>query len=59
MGSKFFAILDPAPNRWDKIAMAPDLPIPTVAAQELIQALGLQAHPEGGFFEILTGLKPR
>jgi uncharacterized protein len=51
MGSKFFAILDPAPNRWDEMAMASDLPLPTVAAQELIQALDLQAHPEGGFYK--------
>jgi uncharacterized protein len=51
MVSKFFAILDPTPWRWDEMAMASDLPLLTAAAQELIQALGLQAHPEGGFYK--------
>jgi uncharacterized protein len=51
MSSKFFAILDPAPWRWDEMAMTSDLPLPNAAAQELIRALGLQPHPEGGFYK--------
>jgi uncharacterized protein len=31
--------------------MASELPIPNTAAQQLIQALGLQIHPEGGFYK--------
>jgi uncharacterized protein len=30
--------------------MTVDLPLPNAAAQELIRVLGLQAHPEGGFY---------
>jgi uncharacterized protein len=30
--------------------MNPQLPTPAAAAQQLIQALDLQAHPEGGFY---------
>jgi uncharacterized protein len=51
MGSKFFAILDLASCKLVEITMASDLPIPNAAAQQLIQALGLQAHPEGGFYK--------
>jgi uncharacterized protein len=35
---------------YSPIAMNPQLPTPSAAAQQLIQALDLQAHPEGGFY---------
>jgi uncharacterized protein len=38
------------PSRIFQDAMNPQLPKPSAAAQQLIQALDLQAHPEGGFY---------
>jgi uncharacterized protein len=35
---------------YSPIPMNPQLPMPSAEAQQLIQALDLQAHPEGGFY---------